>query len=308
MANMATRPTGPDPASGGPAGAAGGALAIIIPHYKDVTRLTRCLTALAPQLAADVELVVVDNGSTQNLDPARLALPGVRIVTETAKGAALARNRGVAETVAEVLVFLDSDCLPAPDWLAAARQTAARRDGDLFGGRIDVFDETPSPRSGAEAFEAVFAFDWQGYIDKKNFTVTANMVTRRAVFADVGPFINGVSEDLDWCRRATAKGYRLKPAPDLRVGHPSRSDWAALEKKWLRMTREAFELQGSASRIGWTLRALAMPLSVLVHLPKVLTSPRLSGSVERLRGAATLIRLRLTRMAWMLRQVVGGKL
>ena len=87
-----------------------------------------------------------------------------------------------------------------------------------------MFDETPAPRSGAEAFEAVFAFDWRGYIANKGFTVTANMVTCRAVFADVGPFINGVSEDLDWYRRATAKGYRLQAAGDLRVGHPSRSD------------------------------------------------------------------------------------
>ena len=299
MANMDTRPTDPEPAT---------SLAIIIPHYNDVTRLTRCLAALAPQLAGDVELVVVDNGSTESLDPARAALPGVRIVTEAAKGAALARNRGVAETTAEVLVFLDSDCLPAPDWLACARNTAARRDGDLFGGRIDVFDETPGPRSGAEAFEAVFAFDWQGYIEKMGFTVTANMVTRRAVFADVGPFINGVSEDLDWCRRATAKGYRLKPAPDLRVGHPSRSDWAALQKKWLRLTREAFDLEGAGSRARWALRALAMPISALVHLPKIATSPRLSGPGERLRGGLTLIRLRFTRMGWMLQQVVAGKL
>ncbi|TGD41038.1 glycosyltransferase family 2 protein, partial [Pseudotabrizicola sediminis] len=72
------------------------------------------------------------------LDPARATLPGVRIVTEAAKGAAIARNRGVAETRAEILVFLDSDCLPAADWLTAARATAARDDGDFFGGRIDV--------------------------------------------------------------------------------------------------------------------------------------------------------------------------
>ena len=298
MGNMATRIT--------PAEAP--ALAVIIPHYNDVVRLTRCLAALAPQLGADVEVVVVDNGSSQSLDPARMALPGVRIVHEATKGAAPARNRGVAETKAEVLVFLDSDCLPAPDWLAAARATAARPDGDLFGGRIDVFDETPGPRSGAEAFEAVFAFDWQGYIERKGFTVTANMVTRRTVFTDVGPFINGVSEDLDWCRRATAKGYRLKAAPDLRVGHPSRSDWAALEKKWRRMTREAYELHGSQSRMTWSLKALAMPLSALVHLPRLLTSSRLSSPGERLRGIATLIHLRVVRMVWMLWQAVGRRI
>lgn len=283
-------------------------LAVIIPHYNDVARLARCLAALRPQLTPGTELVVVDNGSTESLDPARAALPGVHIVTEPAKGAALARNRGVVETTAPILVFLDSDCLPAADWLAMARATAARSDGDLFGGRIDVFDETPAPRSGAEAFEAVFAFDWQGYVEKKGFTVTANLVTRRDVFAATGPFINGVSEDLDWCQRATARGFRLRTAPDLRVGHPSRSDWPALRKKWLRMTHEAYELNGARSRPAWTLKALAMPLSILAHLPKLLVSPRLSGAGERLRGAAVLARLRLQRMVWMLRQALGREI
>ena len=101
---MATKPTTPDtPPAPVPA------IAVIIPHYNDVARLARCLTALAPQLAPDVELVVVDNGSTDSLEPARAALPGVQIVTEPEKGAAPARNRGVAETTAPVLAFIDSD-------------------------------------------------------------------------------------------------------------------------------------------------------------------------------------------------------
>lgn len=291
---MAMKPTMPESS----------AIAVIIPHYNDVTRLARCLAALAPQLTPDVELVVVDNASTDSLDPARVALPGVRIVTEPAKGAALARNRGVAETTAPVLAFIDSDCLPAADWLAMVRATAARTDGDLFGGRVDVFDETPPPRSGAEAFEAVFAFDWQDYIEKKGFSVTANLVTRRDVFEATGPFIHGVSEDLDWCHRATANGFRLRAAPDLRVGHPSRQDWKALRKKWLRLTEEGFKLEPSRAR--WALKALAMPVSALAHLPKVVTSPRLSGAGERMQGAAALFRLRLCRMVWMLRQAITG--
>ncbi|MFN7224028.1 MAG: glycosyltransferase family 2 protein [Paracoccaceae bacterium] len=296
---MAMTSTAPEPDSACPA------IAVIIPHYNDVVRLTHCLAALAPQMTADTELVVVDNGSDCSLDPAHAVWPNLRLISEAAKGAALARNRGVAETTAPILAFLDCDCLPAADWLATARATATRPDGDFFGGRIDVFDETPPPRSGAEAFEAVFAFDWQGYIDTKGFTVTANMVTRRVVFADVGPFINGVSEDLDWCRRATAKGFRLRAAPALRVGHPSRSDWASLRRKWQRLTRESYDLEGVKSRPAWTLKALAMPISALAHLPKILTSPRLDGPGERLRGAATLIRLRLARMVWMLQQTLG---
>lgn len=281
-------------------------LAVVIPHYNDTTRLRRCLSALAAQDLTGVEVVVVDNGSTQPLADIADAHPFARFVTETEKGAGPARNRGVVETTAPVIAFLDADCLPAADWIAEARATGARQDGDLFGGRIDVFDETPPPRTGAEAFEAVFAFDWQGYIEKKGFSVTANLVTRREVFLGTGPLMNGLSEDLEWCRRATSKGWRLKAAPDLRVSHPSRSDWAALSKKWHRMTREAYEFEGTGAHARWVMKALAMPVSAVAHLPKVMTSSQLTGPGERFRAAGTLFRLRLQRMVWMLRQAGGG--
>lgn len=292
-----------------PAGIGGQAapdLAVIVPHYNDTIRLRRCLDALAAQDLTGVEVVVVDNGSTEPLAPIAAAHPFARFVHEPEKGAGPARNRGVVETRAPVIAFLDADCLPASDWIARARATGARSDGDLFGGRVDVFDETPPPRSGAEAFEAVFAFDWQGYIEKKGFSVTANLVTRREVFLDTGPLRNGLSEDLEWCRRATSKGWRLKSAPDLRVSHPSRSDWAALRKKWNRTTKETYELEGADARARWILKALAMPASALAHLPRVVTSPELAGPGERFRATATLFRLRLQRMVWMLRQAGGG--
>lgn len=281
------------------------AAAVIIPHYNDLARLARCLAALMPQVDAATEVVVVDNGSAADLAPVLAAHPGLRLVTEPAKGAANARNRGVAETQAPLLVFLDCDCVPGPGWLAAAFAAAGK--GDLVGGRVEVFDETPGPRSGAQAFEAVFAFDNRGYVLRKGFSVTANLVTRRDVFAATGPFVHGVSEDLDWCRRATARGFRLAYDDALRVGHPTRSDWAALARKWRRTTAEGFGVNGRTPRrrLVWALRALAMPASVLAHAPRVLRHPALTGG-ERVRALATLARLRLARMGWMLRQALRG--
>ncbi|WP_246831444.1 glycosyltransferase family 2 protein [Pseudotabrizicola formosa] len=281
--------------------------AVIIPHYNDTKRLIKCLHALLPQLASEAEVVVIDNGSTESLDQIRDLWPDLRIVTEARKGAANARNRGVAETTAQTLFFLDCDCIPAPDWFATAMAVADR--ADVIGGRIDVFDETPPPRTGAQAFEAVFAFDNRAYVETKGFSVTANLLTRRDVFEATGPFIHGLSEDLDWCRRATALGYRLVYAPELRVSHPSRGDWPALARKWRRLTEEGFGVngQGGIARAKWGLRALAMPLSSLAHLPRVLTSPALSGPGERLGAAATLVRLRVLRMVWMLGQALRGR-
>lgn len=280
--------------------------AVIIPHYNDVARLLRCLDALLPQMRqmpGGVEVVVIDNASTENLSPVRTAHPGLRIVTEPCQGAAEARNRGVTETTALRLFFLDCDCVPDPDWLATALRIADR--ADVVGGSIRVFDETPRPRTGAQGFEAVFAFDNRAYVQDKGFSVTANLLTRRDVFLATGPMINGLSEDLDWCRRAAAKGFRLIYADELRVAHPSRGDWAALVRKWRRLTEEGFGVNGhsAAARLKWATKALAMPVSILAHAPKALRHPGLTAG-ERARALATLARLRLTRMVWMLRQAV----
>lgn len=279
--------------------------AVIIPHYNDVVRLERCLASLAAGDLRGVDLVVVDNGSSQSLEGLRASFPMVRFFIEPEKGAAAARNRGVRETTAPVLIFIDADCVAAPDWLDIARLVQPR--ADLIGGRVDVFDETPPPRSGAEAFEAVFAFNFRNYIEVQGFTGAGNLVTRRDVFEDVGDFVNGLSEDRDWSMRAVAKGFRLIYEDALVVSHPSRSDWAALRHKWHRLTRELCASNGFSrwDRLRWGLRGLAMPVSALAHLPKTLFSPKLASPSERVAAAATLMRLRLLRMGWMLRQAFG---
>ena len=276
--------------------------AVVIPHHDDAARLARCLDALMPQVPGDVEVVVVDNASPR---APLVAHSRARLVVEPAKGAAVARNRGVAETTAPVLLFLDCDCVPDGDWLATA--LAAARRADVVGGAVTLFDETPPPRSGAQAFETVFAFDNRAYIERKGFSVTANLVTRRAVFDATGPFVPGLSEDLDWCRRAVARGFALAYAPDLRVAHPTRADWPALARKWRRLTDEGFAVngRGAGARLRWAAKALAMPLSVAAHAPRVLRHPALSGA-ERMRALGTLARLRLARMRWMLGQALRG--
>jgi GT2 family glycosyltransferase len=278
-------------------------IAVIVPHYEDVERLARCLEALVPQIGPGVEAIVVDNGSAADLEPVRRAHPGIRIVAEPSKGAAAARNRGVVETRAPAIAFLDADCVPAPGWLDRAR--AAALPGTLTGGRIDIFDETPPPRTGSEAFERVFAFRQRDYIERKGFSVTANLVTTRAVFEATGPLVPGLSEDMEWCFRARAKGFRLVYDDGLAVSHPSRSDHPALVRKWRRLTDEMFMLNGRSltARTRWALRGLAMGPSALLHAPRILRHPDLS-SLEKRRAVATLVRLRLTRSGWMLRQAL----
>lgn len=278
---------------------------IIIPHYRDMERLDRCLVALAPQVSG-LDVVVVDNDSGMDFTAIKAAHPWARIVTEPEKGAAAARNRGVRETSSETLLFIDADCVPAPDWVV--QSLAALPKGDIVSGRVDTFDEGTGPRTGAQAFETVFAFRQKLYIEKLGFAVTANLATTRRVFEAVGDFRVGLSEDKDWCQRAVRAGFSLLYVDAMAVSHPTRSDWPALRKKWLRMTEESFALHlaNGGSRGSWALRAVAVLLSAVPHSLKVWSSPKLKGAGERLRGTATLFRQRIVRAGWMVRQAMGS--
>jgi GT2 family glycosyltransferase len=275
---------------------------VVVPHYNDPSGLDACLAALARQTVRPDEIVVADNASPQGeAEIARVIAGRARLTIVSEKGAGPARNGGVAASSGEILAFTDSDCLPEPVWLEAG--LAALAQYDVVGGAMRVLVADEDRLTPAEAFERVFAFDNRFYVEKKGFTVTANLFCARAVFDAVGPFRVGVPEDLEWCQRARAAGYRLGYAPAAMVGHPARRTWDEIVRKWARLNEEAFGLvpRTAAGSLKWLARAIATPASAVLHTPKPLVSPRLKTPAERAGAVAMLYRLRMWRAADSLR-------
>lgn len=284
-------------------------ISVIVPHYDDLPGLDRCLTALNEQSVprSSYEVVVADNLSPCGEAAVRAVIGDrARLVLAPEAGAGPARNAAVAAAQGSVLAFTDADCVPDRGWLAAG--LAALKIHDIVGGAVTLLF-TGTTKSGAEAYEAVFAFNNRRYIEREGFSVTANLFCRRDVYAATGPFHVGMSEDRDWCLRARALGYRLGYAPDARVAHPARKDWRALLMKWRRLNAELYAntLMSPAGRLRWLVATAAMPLSVMVHLPRIIASPALAGAAERVRGAATLARLRLWRFGDGMLRLVGAR-
>ena len=130
------------------------------------------------------------------------------------------------------------------------------------------------------------------YIRDKGFTGTGNMAMHRRVFDQVGPFAGiGVAEDRDWGQRATALGLQITWSPFARVYHPARGSFAEIARKWRRMTAH--------EGVSGGLYALALLLSPLAHLPRLLRSSRIPGGVMgRSKAFAGLIVIRWYR-AWL---------
>lgn len=279
-------------------------VSVIIPHFRDLGGLDLCLRGLESQTfsADDFEVIVADNNSPEGEAVVAEVIAGrARLTVISDKGAGPARNGGVALARGDILAFIDSDCVPEADWLVEG--LAALPAYDFVGGRVMVLVADPARMTGAEAFERVFAFDFKTYITKKGFTGAGNLFCSRAVFDRVGGFRVGVSEDVEWSHRARGMGFRLGYAPRAIVGHPARRNWDELWGKWRRLNAETYGLyrERRAGKVKWLARSLALPLSAVLHTPKVFASDQLNTSSQRLAAMGTLFKLRWRRLSDALR-------
>ncbi|MBT1677432.1 glycosyltransferase [Curtobacterium aurantiacum] len=94
-------------------------VSVVIPVRDDSVHLRRCLEALAAQTVPADEVVVVDNGSSdESALVARAA--GAVVLTEPVRGIARASARGYDRATGDVIVRLDADSVPPPSWIADA--------------------------------------------------------------------------------------------------------------------------------------------------------------------------------------------
>ncbi len=221
-------------------GASGTRVSVIVPVLDDFERLRICLRALERQTwpKAQLEVLVVDNGSRGDIGPVLEPFDFVRLLREAAPGSYSARNRALPEARGEVLAFTDADCVPDAEWIAqgvAALQQAGGK--AVVGGDVEVFPRDGDHPTWAEDFELALGFSQQSYIEEKHYCATANMFTSPEIFAQVGPFNDALKSggDQEWGQRAFAAGVPLVYAKSAIVRHPARHTFAQLFKKRARL-------------------------------------------------------------------------
>jgi glycosyltransferase involved in cell wall biosynthesis len=84
-------------------------VSVVIPCWNQAHYLGEAIESVLAQTHPLLELVVVDDGSGDNSSEVAARFPGVRRVRQPNMGVAAARNRGLAESAGEYVVFLDAD-------------------------------------------------------------------------------------------------------------------------------------------------------------------------------------------------------
>jgi len=109
-----------------------GRMSIVIPSFNAAATIGETINSACAQEYVDHEVVVIDDGSTdRSLEIARSFEPLVRVLSGPNRGASATRNRGIAETASDWIVFLDADDLLVPGTLSRRLETAEATGADV---------------------------------------------------------------------------------------------------------------------------------------------------------------------------------
>lgn len=238
------------PASGAPVPIIGlprPSCSVVIPTHRRPAQLAALLAALRALDPPAEEIIVVDSAPGECDCREQVLAAGARYVREDRRGASRARNAGIARACGELVAFADDDCMPAPDWLAAARENFADPHVALTTGPAFPWSQDTRPMVRMEQVASFTRglrrreFDWTSLPIAHAGAVgaSANMIARRALLCsvqeafpvDLGPGTATESGDDSYlfCK-ILAAGHRVVYEPRQFVFHQHRAAWGALHR------------------------------------------------------------------------------
>ena len=185
-------------------------VSLYIPCYNAGKYIDRCLAGAKAQTYPVAELLVIDDGSTDDT-VSRAAKYGVKIISHgNNRGLAEARNTAIMSASGDFLASLDADCVAAPEWLERLVGAFFREDVVGVGGKL----VESCNKSIADRWRAVYMRqNWpDGEGKEPRFLFGSNNVFRRSALIEVGMYntayrTNG--EDYDMSVRLKDRGYHF---------------------------------------------------------------------------------------------------
>jgi glycosyltransferase involved in cell wall biosynthesis len=175
-------------------------VSVVIPAYNAAKFLAAAIHSVQSQRHPAIEIIVVDDGSTDGSGDIPCGIAGVRCLRQGNCGIAAARNAGVGDARGSLLAFLDADDLWTPDKLTLQIDALrAMPEATFVSGRVEQF------------FDASFAPPDRTQLPPTSTACSAgSMLIRTRDFLRVGLFDPAlrVGEFIDWHSRATNLGYR----------------------------------------------------------------------------------------------------
>jgi GT2 family glycosyltransferase len=205
-------------------------LSVVIPAHNAEATIGEQLDALLVQdWSPGFEVIVADNASTDGtaevVRARREADSRLRLIDASiGRGAAYARNAGIAEARFDSIAFCDADDVVSDRWVEAMGK--ALRDHVLVAGRVDV--ETLNP-TGPDRARGLAIAEGPGHFGSVPFAHSCNMGVQRASLEAVGRWDGSLSagEDIELCIRLWRAGHLLHYEPSAEVHYRYRETESA---------------------------------------------------------------------------------
>jgi glycosyltransferase involved in cell wall biosynthesis len=209
-------------------------VSVVVPTRDRPRLLARCLAALGAQRGIALDLVVVDDGSTDRRAVERVvAAHSARLVRLDGRGPAAARNAGIRAALGRIVLLTDDDCVPSPVW-AAALAAALEGRRAVAVGRTE-FDPAEPLVAASETIVA--------HAERRGgFAATRNLALPRDLALDVPldeRFVEAGGEDREWGRRLARHGATFVRVDDARVRHAPELDLRGFWRQHVRYGRAA---------------------------------------------------------------------
>ena len=111
-------------------------ISVIIPVYNAAEFLPRCLDSVLQQELQDIEIICINDGSTDNSEQVIKEYAGkddrIKLISRPNKGAAAARNAGIKAAEGKYIAFVDADDFLNPGLFKLFTEKNAQNDVDIF--------------------------------------------------------------------------------------------------------------------------------------------------------------------------------
>jgi hypothetical protein len=209
-------------------------VSVVIPNFNGASYLHECLVSVERQIYPRVEIVVVDNNSTDNsVETARLAAPDAQVLRQEKNlGFAGGVNAGIRTAKGDWIALLNNDAVAADDWISESMAAAARHpDASFLASRILQFDGGRIYSAGDCFLRAGIGYRrGQELEDREEYRQPSEVFSacgcagffRRDVFEELGGFDErffAYLEDVEFGLRLQAAGRRGYYVPLAMVRH-----------------------------------------------------------------------------------------
>ena len=196
-------------------------ISVAIPVRNGRLTIGDCLEAAFASDFDDYEVVVCDDGSTDETVSIIERFPQAKLIRQQHGGAAAARNAGAAAATGEILFFIDADCLLQPD---AVRNAARSMDGvdplTVVGGTYTL--EAPGENFFGQFQSAFIHHSETKYVGAPDYIASHALVMRNETFRATGGFperFMPIIEDVEYAHRLRRTGHNLVMDPSILVRH-----------------------------------------------------------------------------------------